>query len=183
MNQFSIEIPNPRTDTYRIMTNLLLIIISLAFGAILLGKAVGSNQAIVALCGVLLNAIAAGVRMLKKNLLIQLRPGPWLIFLVDSIIWIVIGKLFIAFLIGFFSIAGIYAARRLYIGFTEEGIAYPSFPSRIIYWSSVEQVICKDGILTIDLKNNKLLQFNISPASAHNLNEVDFNSYCKRQCG
>ena len=165
------------------MTNLLLIINCVVFGAILLGKVAGSNYAMVALCGVLLNAATACVYIFKKSLLNQLERGPWLMFFIDSILWTVMGKLFIAFLIIVVSIAGVFATRRLYIGFKEEGIAYPSFPSRIISWSSVEQVICKDGILSIDLKNNQLLQFNISPPSAQNLNEVDFNNYCKRLCG
>ena len=48
---------------------------------------------------------------------------------------------------------------------------------RTIEWKELNNVILKDGILTIDLKNNKVFQNEImSPTS-----EMDFNEFCDAQ--
>ena len=47
-------------------------------------------------------------------------------------------------------------------------------------WKDISNVVLKDGILTIDLKNNKLIQSVISKESA-DINEREFNLFCKEQ--
>src|SRR5690242_4554246 len=37
------------------------------------------------------------------------------------------------------------------------GIIYPSFPSKTIDWSFISNLILKDGLLTIDMKNNRII--------------------------
>jgi hypothetical protein len=44
------------------------------------------------------------------------------------------------------------------IAFNEEGIIINSFPKRSYYWQLLSNVVLKDCILTIDFKNNKLIQ-------------------------
>jgi hypothetical protein len=52
-----------------------------------------------------------------------------------------------------------YIARRpLLVRFTSSHVHYPSFPARTIPWDAVQHVVLKDGLLTIDFANNKLLQ-------------------------
>jgi membrane protease YdiL (CAAX protease family) len=65
--------------------------------------------------------------------------------------------------------------RTLTIMVFENGILYPSFPKRHIEWSELNNVILKDGLLTIDLKSNRLLQ-NESISVVY---EPDFNEFCK----
>jgi hypothetical protein len=65
--------------------------------------------------------------------------------------------------------------RKLTVLVFDDRIVYPSFPKRTIEWKELSNVVLKDGILTIDLKNNKVYQNEItSPAS-----ELDFNEFCE----
>lgn len=64
--------------------------------------------------------------------------------------------------------------RRLTVLVFEDRIVYPSFPKRTILWKEVNNVILKDDILTIDLRNDKIFQNEvISPIS-----DSEFNEYC-----
>ena len=47
-------------------------------------------------------------------------------------------------------------------------------------WAEVDYVILKDQLLSINLKNNQLLQVEISPES-YGINETSFNQFCRLQ--
>jgi hypothetical protein len=72
------------------------------------------------------------------------------------------------------------ATRPLIAIFKLEKIIYPSFPARSIQWSELKNVLLKDGLLTIDLKNNKLIQQEIDE-KATQVDEKDFNEFCRDQ--
>lgn len=67
--------------------------------------------------------------------------------------------------------------RKLVVELDTDGILYPSFPRREIEWQDVNNVVLKDGILTIDLKNDKLFQNEIVSPTPEN----DFNEFCSAQ--
>lgn len=72
------------------------------------------------------------------------------------------------------------ATKDLVINFSEEEIKYiPFFPKRIS-WTEVSNVILKDDMLTIDLKNNKIIQQQVDERSS-SINEKEFNDFCSRQ--
>ena len=48
-------------------------------------------------------------------------------------------------------------------------------------WSDTNNVMLKDNVLTIDLKNNKLIQAVIEEGSAGEIDEEEFNEFCRRQ--
>ena len=50
-----------------------------------------------------------------------------------------------------------------------------------ILWEETDQVIWKDGILTIDLKNNKLMQLNAEKSFAKTFDSKAFNIWCERK--
>jgi hypothetical protein len=50
---------------------------------------------------------------------------------------------------------------------------------RTYSWDLIEQVILKDGLLTIDFKTNRLLQQHVGKNGVDN--EKEFNTYCQRQ--
>jgi hypothetical protein len=66
------------------------------------------------------------------------------------------------------------------IAFDVDGITINSLPKRSYTWADVTNVVLKDGILTVDLKNNKLIQqqteSDTSPAE-----EREFNEFCGGQ--
>jgi hypothetical protein len=66
------------------------------------------------------------------------------------------------------------------IAFDNNEIVMNSFPQKRYVWSDLENVILKDGILTIDCKNNKIIQSEINETVSKEI-ENEFNSYCKKQ--
>jgi hypothetical protein len=72
--------------------------------------------------------------------------------------------------------------RPLVVRFCEQGINYPTFPKKLIAWQSIEQVMVKDDLLTIDLRSNKLMQHAIEKNSFIDAREVsEFNAYCQQK--
>ena len=71
---------------------------------------------------------------------------------------------------------GYYANKEKVIIFSDEGILYPSFPEKNYLWNEVAQVVWKDDILSIDLKNNKLMQFRIGKEFSE---KFDINNFRK----
>jgi hypothetical protein len=66
------------------------------------------------------------------------------------------------------------------LAFDQEEIVVNSFPKKHINWDDLNNVIIKDGLLTIDFKNNKLLQKEIQSGS-NVKDELDFNEFCRNR--
>ncbi len=60
--------------------------------------------------------------------------------------------------------------------FGHENILKMNFPKKTLDWDLLNNVILKDNILTLDFKNNRLLQAEIEK---NDINEIDFNSFAK----
>ena len=100
-----------------------------------------------------------------------------LCYSIAIISWIVLSFYWIAVIVILLFAFQDISRRQLTVFFYDDRIVYPSFPKRTIEWKELNNVVLKDGILTIDLKNNKVYQNEItSPAS-----EMDFNEFCDRQ--
>lgn len=69
--------------------------------------------------------------------------------------------------------------RKLNVSINKEGIIYPSFPKKNIGWDALQNVVLKDGLLTIDFKDNHLVQDEIEITSS--IDETAFNRYCEQQ--
>ncbi len=86
-------------------------------------------------------------------------------------------------------VSGIYLIAALFerqvkfpyeIAFHPSGIVVNTFPKKHYPWSAIQNAIIKDDVITIDFKNNKLIQKDISePVSAAITTE--FNSFCAEQ--
>ncbi len=50
------------------------------------------------------------------------------------------------------------AETRSEIGFSEDHIIFNGLLKKKYKWTEVQNVVLKDGLLTVDLKNNKLMQ-------------------------
>ncbi len=66
------------------------------------------------------------------------------------------------------------------VAFDVEELVFNTVPKRKYLWNEVSNVVLKEGILTIDLKNNKLIQKEID-ADISEADEQDFNDFCKHQ--
>ncbi|MFT3903472.1 MAG: hypothetical protein QM727_09875 [Niabella sp.] len=72
------------------------------------------------------------------------------------------------------------ARRNMEISISESHISYPSFPKKNFNWQELSNVILKDGLLTIDCKNNKIYQHYVENSETL-ANEAEFNEFCHRQ--
>lgn len=62
----------------------------------------------------------------------------------------------------------------------DDGITWRALRKKFYPWSSVNQVILKDGMLTIDLMNNTLIQSEVQTPHLTG-SEADFNQYCRQR--
>lgn len=72
------------------------------------------------------------------------------------------------------------ALRKQVVKISTKNIFLPSLFTKTVEWHELSNVILKDGLLTVDFKNNKLFQQPISD-SDWDVDEKRFNDFCKRQ--
>jgi hypothetical protein len=124
--------------------------------------------------GLVLNMVAA--RRKHK----QVRYANWLF--IAGIFWITMPWL--AWLsIPFFLLAFLeYQAKYpLEIGFSNDQVVINSLLKRKFPWSDLNNVLLKDGLLTLDFKNNKLLQKETLEDEDDDGDEEEFNAWCRER--
>jgi hypothetical protein len=70
--------------------------------------------------------------------------------------------------------------KELRVTVNKKQIVYPSIPVKKISWPSVSNLILKEGLLTIDMKNNRIIQQYIDDAKT-TVDERIFNEFCSQQ--
>lgn len=96
----------------------------------------------------------------------------------SGVVWIIWGIYWLVALNTVLLILYVFATRKFQVSVSEKVITYPSFPKRQIGWNELQNVIMKDGLLTIDFKSNKLLQ---AETEEDSFNEKEFNEFCREQ--
>jgi hypothetical protein len=86
----------------------------------------------------------------------RLRFTPGYAFLL--FLWLKLYFYWVAAIVLLLALLDYIARRPLVVRFTPSVIYFPSFPPRQIAWAEVQNVVLKDGLLTIDFTNNKMLQ-------------------------
>ena len=66
------------------------------------------------------------------------------------------------------------------VSINPDQITYPALPKKQIHWNELNNVILKDGLLSIDFKNDKLIQ-QLLDESQITVDEKEFNEFCKQQ--
>jgi hypothetical protein len=157
------------------LVSLLLLIFSiLVFGYLQIQSGISWYRSLalaILLCGVLMN-----LYLLKEGREMQFRT--WL--LVAGILWIGMPVLewlvFPFFLLAFLEIQAKYP---LEIGFYQEGVVINSLFKKRIPWTALQSVLLKDGLLTLDFRNNKLFQKEVLDDDEPDAQEDEFNDYCR----
>lgn len=65
------------------------------------------------------------------------------------------------------------------IGFSEKEVSFNTFPKKTLAWSEINNALIKDGLITIDQKNNHLFQKEIEGDVTPDI-EKEFNEFCLR---
>ncbi len=97
-----------------------------------------------------------------------------------SLFWLIKGPWWVALLTLLLAFFYLLAQRELNIIVSNSHIIYPSFPKRSIQWSELNNLIFKDGLLTIDFKNDAIIQH--YPEQKMSLpGEKEFNEFCRER--
>ncbi|MBX2931812.1 MAG: hypothetical protein KF781_07705 [Chitinophagaceae bacterium] len=70
-----------------------------------------------------------------------------------------------------------YIAKDTTLIFNQSAIMLKAVLNKKYQWNELQNVVLKDGLLTIDFRNNKLLQLEIDNL----INEKEFNEFCQQQ--
>jgi hypothetical protein len=182
MLKFNIILPDEKNRTYRLVT--VLIAILNAAGFIYMKSHVNSPSSdFLTLFGgsILVGQIGNyffNKKMRKTNSNILL-----IAIAIASICWMFLGMFGFGFLDLTFAFLGFIAFRKLEMKFFDDKIEFPSFPKKEFSWNELDNLILKDGILTIDFCNNKLMQFTLNQSDNKELNETAFNEFVKKNIG
>ena len=177
MYNYAIQIPNNRIKTYKVVTFIILTLNFLGFGFVFLQT--GATVAILAIVALVLNAVPWLYYLLNKKHIKS--PVIEITLIASALLWIYYGNFWMGILLSFFAVMSFFTNKKTIVLFNEAGIIYPSFPVKKYTWADVVHVLWKDDILTIDLKNNKLLQFNIEKDFAEEFNWMGFNEWCAKK--
>jgi len=178
MKSYTLELPNEKSRTYRYVTLFILVVNAVVFSFFL----INSNDARLkdlSFFGASLSILSLILYILNAYTKYLTSHRPEISFIIISIVWILIGKYLVGLCILCFAIIGFYTRKNFEIIFSDDKIIYPSFPKKIFLWKDVANVILKDNMLTIDLKNNKLIQSVITKDSEAKIDETAFNSFCR----
>ncbi|HVT84932.1 MAG TPA: hypothetical protein VHD35_07000 [Chitinophagaceae bacterium] len=175
MQHYEIILKNEKEKTYRFISGLL---ISVNFITILLITIASDFKKIIpftiAATALLSIPLLQYLKSQKEKLLFSI---PFFLF---ALSWFCTSYWWIGVLNLIFFILDAAASKKLTIEFTENRIRFPSLFQRTILWGELTNALLKDGILTIDFKNNKIIQQQIDEANA-SINEKEFNDFCIRQ--
>jgi hypothetical protein len=78
-----------------------------------------------------------------------------------------------------FALLEIQAKYPLEIGFHAGGVVINSLFKKKIPWDALDSVILKDGLLTLDCKDNTLIQREVLDDDEPEADEDEFNDYCR----
>ena len=177
MKSFVIEIPNDRLKTYRKVAFIILTLNFLGFGYVFI-RTIG-NASFIAIGALLTNAIPWSYFLLNKKHIKS--PIIEFVLIASGFIWVYFGNIWMGIMLLLFAVMSFFTNKKTVVTVNDEGVAYPSFPPQKYLWADIIQVLCKDDILTIDLKDNKLLQLNIEKKFAERFDENEFNEFCRFQ--
>jgi hypothetical protein len=157
------------------LISLLLLIFSLfAFCFVMIRS--GLNLFLCLGIATVLSGLLVSLRSARKKK--EMRFRSWLF--AAGICWI--GMPFLQWMILPFFLMALLEAQAKYpleIGFYSEGVVLNSLLHKKFPWSSLQSVILKDGLLTLDFNNNKLIQKEVLDDDDPDAREDEFNDYCR----
>lgn len=179
MKKYEIVLQNKKAKIYSTISWLIIALNLLVF--IYLGIAKLTEQVKYPLFGALLLALIFIFYFIARRKKRKAENSQFVIsFIIIVLTWIMMGFYWPAAinLVSFFFQD--ITRRKLEILVADDNITYPSFPKKIIQWNELSNIILKDGLLTIDFKNNKIIQQLIEKTELP-VNEKEFNDFCNKQ--
>lgn len=170
MQQFEISLKDNRQNRY---LNFLLfsILLNVMLFSWMLSTA---THSFIMMGGLIFSVLLLVLHVSKKWNKIVFSPHYLLIVFV--LCWIAELEWLPALLNIIFIFSAVYLNKKILITVNVDGMIIHSYPKKIFAWKEADNVLIKDGLMTIDLLNNKLFQFAVEEVL---VNENDFNDFCK----
>lgn len=176
MPQYNIDLPGTKAKAYNRISLIILVVNMLAFGLLFFKP--GTLPGYIAAVAMLFLIAFCLFTFAGKNLKLQNDFTITCIGLA-AIAWVIIGDYMLAGLMAVVAVVSYYTLQKPVISFTEDGISYPSFPKRFYTWPQVKNCMIKEDVLTLDLKNNQLMQFTMPLETLSNIDTENFNIFCQ----
>lgn len=178
MQKFELTLKNDRIKAYKtfILFFIALNIIFLIVLAITTPDSSARTKCLLAI-GMTIFSLATDYYLRKKN---KQYSGKGAALLYFVLVYLLLQYWWMA--LGVVVVASLYALslRNLIVHVNPDQIIYPSFPRKILKWSDLNNIILKDGLLTIDFKTNKLAQAEVNRNDNDSaMNEQEFNDFCR----
>ena len=177
MSDYQIKLKNEKLNQYNRLSKLIILIFFIIFCYLAVFSGIRYIKiASIGVAGLL--AVGFGLQFYFRNTKYQIGHRPF--FLIITFGWISIENYWMAGAALLFELFSSITSRKMDVYVTKQNIQYPSVPAKNIKWIELNQVILKDGLLTIDFKSNKLIQQMIDEIKT-SVNEKEFNDFCRQQ--
>ena len=177
MQEYSFTLRNEKKDLYNLFGRLIIFINIVLF----VYRALAGSENRIQYAGIpsiVFLILAFITQYFLRNTRYRFGLHPY--FFIITIAWLSDGVYWIAVTAIVFDLLHTLATFLPIVKIDEQLVTYPSFPRKKIRWPMLNNIILKDGLLTIDLKNNKLIQQYLDEKSPV-VNEKEFNDFCKKQ--
>jgi hypothetical protein len=119
------------------------------------------------------------IQTYKKNKVYYSRA-----LLISALVWMKMPYLpWLAFPLIILALLEYQAKYAIEIGFSDQHILINSLIKKKYHWADFNNIVLKDGLLTLDFTNNRVLQREIDDDDEDEADEDEFNEYCKKQLG
>lgn len=180
MRQFKLILQNEKRRSYDRIAILFFILsgIGMAVASLYFKNIIHKEKFYWTLIPILFHLAPLALLFWKKSV-ISLKDLAISVFLV-VVFWVLFGYWWAGLAIILFVLLYWTSQQELRIIVGETGVRYDFFPSNSLQWNDLNNLILKDGLLTIDRKNNKITQ-NMIDESKTLIIEKEFNEFCNQQ--
>lgn len=95
--------------------------------------------------------------------------------------WVLSGYMWIALAVVVIAILRAVVKEKFELLIFTNQVELHTYPKKIFSWNSLQNIVLKDGLITIDFKNNKIIQSEILAKESNIYNEAEFNEFCRSQ--
>lgn len=171
MQEFNIEIKNEKIKIYRVITFIIVILNVLFFIYSLLDVS-QRKSSLLSLAFILIYILYRFYKARKNKNAFYF--DEWIYFLL-MLLWVNNYLLAIICMILFLSYA--ISLQKIIFTFNKSYIRQKNFPWKKHEWNKLSNVILKDNLLTLDYRNNKIVQAEIVN---EDIDEKEFNAFAKK---
>lgn len=171
--KFEFILQNAKANQLKILASILLAVNSMLIFFI----ATNLPNSKLAFIPAVIGTIVASMNIFFKNKYHLLQQ---ITVLIIGITWFILDYLWIGLLIILLDFFATKTSKNYTIQFSSDNIVLNKVYTSTFNWQELQNVILKDGLLTLDFANNKLLQVNIVN-EINTAEQSNFNDFCNQQ--